>query len=93
MGKKWGLLTLREKVSYVFEKPYGTGTINSSFVGMPGTFTVTAVNQTLNLGNVGFNLLAAIGKTNPIQLDFGYEAEFGSNYWSNELMFTISKGF
>lgn len=91
--KNWGALVLREKVSYVFEKPYGTGTVNSSFVGMPGAFTVTALNQNLNLGIVGLNLLVVIGKTKPVQLNFGYEGELGSNYWSNELMFTISKGF
>lgn len=91
--EKWGAISLREKVSYVFEKPYGTGTIDTAFVGMPGTFTVTAVNQKLNLASLGINLLIAIGKTKPVKLDFGYEGEFGSNYWSNELMFTITKGF
>ena len=89
----WGGLFLREKLSYVFEKPFGTGTVNSAFVGMPGAFTVTALKQNLNLGTVGVNLLVALGKTNPIKLDFGYEGEFGSKYWSNELVFTVSRGF
>ncbi len=91
--KKWGAFFLKEKVSYVFEKPFGTGTVNTSFVGMPSAFTVTAVNKNLNLGSVGLNFLVSIGKEKPVKLDFGYEGEFGSNYWSNELMLTTSKSF
>ena len=75
------------------EKPFGIGTVNTAFVGMPGAFTVTAVNQNLNLGSVGLNFLAVVGKKRPVKLDLGYEAEFGPNYWSNELMLTIGKTF
>ncbi len=91
--KSWGSFSLREKVSYIFEKPFGTGTVNTTFVGIPGAFTVIAVNQNLNLGSIGLNLLFSIGKEEPVKLDFGYEGEFGSNYWSNDIMLTISKGF
>jgi autotransporter-associated beta strand protein len=89
----WGAFFLREKVSYVFEKPFGTGTVNTSFVGTPSNFTVVAVNQNLNLGSVGLNFIAAIGKEKPVKVDFGYEGEFGSNYWSSELNITVSKNF
>ncbi len=91
--KSWGAFFLREKASYVFEKPFGTGTVNTSFVGTPSSFTVTAVNQNLNLGSVGLNFIAAIGREKPFKVDFGFEGEFGSNYWSSELNVTVSKDF
>lgn len=91
--KNWGAFFLTEKVSYIFEKPFGTGTVNSVFVGTPSAFTVTAVNQNLNLGSVGVNFLVVIGKKKPFEVDVGYKGEFGSQYWSNELMLTIRKVF
>ncbi len=91
--KGWGAFFLKEKVSYVFEKPFGIGTVNTVFVGMPGVFTVSAVNQNLNLGAIGINFLIAVGKEKPVKIDFGYEGEFGSSYLSNELMLTVSKAF
>jgi hypothetical protein len=91
--KSWGVVVLKEKASYIFEKPFGTGTVNTAFVGMPGAFTVTAVNQNLNLGSIGLNFLAIVGEEKPVKFDFGYDAEFGSNYWSNELMLIISNSF
>ena len=91
--KSWGAFILKEKASYVFEKPFGTGSVNTSFVGMPGAFTVVAVNRNLNLGALGLNFLVAIGKEKPVKVDLGYEGEFGSNFWSNDLMITFSKDF
>ncbi|MCX6991115.1 MAG: autotransporter domain-containing protein, partial [Chlamydiae bacterium] len=82
--KSWGAFILKEKASYVFEKPFGTGAVNTSFVGTPSSFTVTAVNQNLNLGAVGLNFLIAVGKEKPIKVDFGYEGEFGASFWSSE---------
>ncbi len=89
----WGAFFLREKASYVFQKPFNTGTLNTAFVGTPGAFSVTALNQSLNLGAIGLNFLIAIGKENPFELDCGYEGEFGSSYWSNELLLRLGKKF
>ena len=91
--KSWGAFILKEKASYVFEKPFGTGTVNTSFVGTPSGFTVTAVNQNLNLGAIGMNFLVSIGEEKPIKVDLGYEGEFGSNFWSNDVTLTLSKAF
>jgi hypothetical protein len=60
---------------------------------MPSGFTVTAVDQILNLGAIGLDFLFAVGKDRSVTLDFDYEGEFGPQYWSNELMLTISKRF
>ena len=91
--KSWGAFILEEKASYVFEKPFGTGTVNTSFVGTPGSFTVVAVNRNLNLGVVGLNFLVAVGKENPIKVNLGYEGEFGANFWSNDVTLTLTKDF
>jgi uncharacterized protein with beta-barrel porin domain len=91
--RSWGAFILKEKASYVFEKPFGTGTLNTSFVGTPATFTVVAVNRNLNLGAVGLNFLVAVGKEKPIKVDLGYEGEFGANFWSNDVKLTLSKEF
>jgi uncharacterized protein with beta-barrel porin domain len=89
----WGIIMLNEKISYVFEKPLGTQTVHTAFIGMPGAFTVTAVNQNLNLGVVGFNCVLFTGLKESVKVDLGYEGEFGASYWSNELMLTVSKSF
>ncbi len=89
----WGAFFLTEKGSYIFEKPFGIGTVNTSFVGSPNSFTVVAVNKTLNLGSVGLNCIAAIGKEKPVKVDLGCEGEFGSNYWSSKLNVMVSKDF
>jgi hypothetical protein len=89
----WGAVLLREKASYVFQKPFGTGTVNTALTGIPSSFTVTAVNQNLNLGVAAIDCLFAIGKKDPVSLDLGYEGEFGSHYWSNQLTLTLKKDF
>lgn len=90
---RWGSFFLKEKASYVFEKPYGTGTVNSSFVGSPSNFTVTSVNQNLNLGSVGLDFVFAIGKKKPVKIELGLDGEFGANYWSGDVILTINKNF
>jgi len=89
----WGSFFLKEKGSYIFEKPFNIGTVTAAFVGTPGSFTVAAVNQPLNLGAVGLDFVFAVGKDRSVMIDFDYEGEFGVNYWSNELMVNISKAF
>jgi uncharacterized protein with beta-barrel porin domain len=91
--KNWGTLFLKEKVSYIFEKPFGTGRVNTAFVGTPGAFTVTAVNKPLNLAAVGVDVVFAIGKDNRAKISLGYEGEFGANYNSNEALIALSRDF
>lgn len=90
---QWGSFSLREKASYIFMKPYGTGTVNTSFVGAPSSFTVASVNKNLNLGAIGINFVTAIGKKKPIKVELGYEGEFGVNYWSSDVTLTVNKDF
>lgn len=89
----WGTFLLREKAAYIFEKPFHTGTVIAAFVGVPGDFTVVAVQQNLNLGAVGIGTHFLLGKDRTLAIDFEYEGEFGSRYWSNDLMLTVKKSF
>lgn len=86
-------LFVKEKIAYVFEKPFGTGTVNASFSGTPSSFTVTAVNRNLNLVAIGLDILLAFGKKQSWTGDVSYKGEFGSNYWSNDLTLMLSKNF
>lgn len=85
-------LFVKEKASYIFEKPFGNQ-LTTFFTGLPATFTVTALNQNLNLGSFGLELFAEIGTCSPYGLTFSYDGEFGSDYFSNEITFTFSKSF
>ena len=89
----WGTFFLKEKISYVFEKPFGVGTVNAAFIGTPGSFSVSAVDQNQNLASLGLGLLAAIGRKRPVQVSLSYEGEIGANYWSSNLMLKVSKNF
>lgn len=91
--KSWGAIFLREKVSYVFENPLNTGTVQSSFAGTPGSFTVTAVQSNLNLGAIGLDLLISIGHKNPTTISLSYDGEFGSNYWDSGVRLIFNKNF
>lgn len=89
----WGAFFLREKISYMFQKNFGTGNVNSAFAGTPGSFTVTAVNENLNLAVIGLDFFFTIGTKKPVTIEFDYEGQFGSQYWSNQLMLTLGKSF
>ena len=91
--KGWGSFMMKEQVAYVFEKPYGIGSVKTSLVGTPSSFTVTAVNQNLNLATVGMDFICSIGKRNPLEIALGVKGEFGSNYQLGELVLEATKKF
>ncbi len=84
---------LKEKMSYVFEKPFHLREVNAFFTGLPGSFTVSSLNQTLNLGVIGLDFLFAFDQNRSATIDFDYEGQYGAHYWSNQLMLTLSKHF
>ncbi len=87
----WGIFSLKEKLSYVFEKPFGTGNVPTAFVGSPGAFTVTAaaVNQVLNLVGLGIEFGAAVGRKHSTFLQLDFEGQVGPEYWSTQMMFAV----
>lgn len=88
----WGMLLIKEKASYIFEKPFGTG-VTAFLTGIPTSFNVTALDQTLNLGSLGLEILAHLGEASPLSISISYDGEFGADYWSNELMVNFDKSF
>jgi autotransporter-associated beta strand protein/predicted outer membrane repeat protein len=89
----WGAILLREKLSYVFQKPFGMNEIQTSFVGIPSSFTVTGVNETLNMGEIGLDFGLVMGRKKPVTANLGYQGEIGTGYWSNQLTLTLQKDF
>lgn len=85
-------LFVKEKASYIYEKPHGTQ-VTAFLTGLPASFSVTALNQNLNLGSLGVELFAEIGASSPYGIVLSYDGEFGSNYFSNEIALTFSKSF
>ncbi|MCX6991083.1 MAG: autotransporter outer membrane beta-barrel domain-containing protein, partial [Chlamydiae bacterium] len=89
----WGALLLKEKGSYIFEKPFGTSNLHTGFVGLPSALTVITGTSPLNLGSVGFDLQARVGQKKPISIKMGFEGEMGVRYLSGEVNLMLSKDF
>jgi hypothetical protein len=89
----WGFFLLKEKVSWVYKKPYGTGSVTAAIVGGAGRFTVESLSSVQNLGAVCLELSARIGKKNPVSASVGYGGEFGEQYQSHEVMLRVTKDF
>jgi len=89
----WGAFLLKEKLSYVYEKPFGSGNLAFSFAGLPSDFTVLAIDQPLNFGAIGLDFLFLIGKEPFMSIDLDYEGEFSADYWFNEWILTIGQKF
>lgn len=88
----WGTIFLKEKASYIFEKPFGN-TVTAFFTGTPNTFAVTPLTHNLNLGSISLEIFSNIGIKSPIGISLSYDGEFGSNYISNEVMVSLNKCF
>ena len=65
----------------------------TAFVGIPNSFTVTALENNLNLADFAIDVAVAIGHENPTTVSLGYEAEVGRYYSSNQLVLTVNKDF
>ncbi len=89
----WGSFYLKEKLSYVFEKP-SNSTFQGNFVGMPGSFTVYGMSQKLNLASFSLDAFFAIGlEPNPFLFSLGYTGEAGKNLFSHQIEARFSKKF
>ena len=84
---------LKEKGSYIFEKPFATSNLHTGFVGLPSALTVVTGTSPLNLGSIGFDLQASVGKKKPVSIKMGLEGEMGVRYWSGEVNVMLSKSF
>ena len=89
----WGALLLKEKGSYIFEKPFATSNLHTGFVGLASALTVITGTSPLNLGSIGFDLQASVGEKKPISIKMGFEGEMGVRYLSGEVNLMLSRDF
>jgi autotransporter-associated beta strand protein len=89
----WGALLLKEKGSYIFEKPFATSNLHTGFVGLPSALALVTGTSPLNLGSIGFDLQASVGQKKPISIKMGFEGEMGVRYLSGEANLMLSKDF
>ena len=86
-----GVLTLREKFSYINRQPFGVGKTNVNIVGSPGSFSVAAFTHNQSL----FSPLIEIAWREKSG-NYGsllYDGEFGSGWISNEVVARIGRFF
>ena len=89
----WGNIVFREKGSYAYQKTFHTGSITSSLIGTPGSFTVTTLTGAQNLGVFEFSMLVRPNNDKAPYVDVRYQGEFGSSYQSHQGIFEIGKFF
>ncbi len=89
----WGVFLLKEKISYVYKKPFGTGSVTAAVVGGAGSFSVESLSSVQNLGSVGFEFLTRVGKKKPVSFSAAYAGEFGKQYQSHEVILSVTKDF
>lgn len=80
-------LVLSEKVSYAYQKTFGTGKITAFLVGSPETFSVSTLTGAQNLGVLEFSVLYY--RASGTYVDMRAQGEFGSEYCSVQGMFEI----
>ena len=89
----WGAFLLKEKFSYVFQTPFGTENVSTALAGIPTNFTVTAVNQNLNLASIGLDFGFILGQRVPGSIHLTFDGQLGSNYWLADCALRVTKEF
>lgn len=93
LDKSQGTLTLLEKVSYVNNVFFHTGSVPAFLVGSLGSFTVETQTKTQNLGLGQLEIsYDPINKNRP-KYAISYQGEFSSLYQLHQLMLTVEKTF
>jgi autotransporter-associated beta strand protein len=87
----WGFISLKESLSYVYQKPFGTGNISANIVDAPGSFTVRAFKHAKNLVSPGLEVFYRTPQN--AFLSFLYQGRFGSSYQSNDAVFKLGVFF
>lgn len=86
-----GILTMRDKLSYINRQPFGVGNATVHIVGMPGAFSVTAFTKNQSI----FSPSVELGwrKNNGSYGSLLYDGEFGSGWISNEVVARVGRFF
>jgi len=91
--RSWGLFLVREKIGYVYKRPFGTGKVTSSLVGFSGFFTVESLQDVQNLISPGVELLWKFKRMKGTTFSLTYEGEYCKKYQANELFLKIVQDF
>jgi uncharacterized protein with beta-barrel porin domain len=88
----WNLI-FQEKAGYVNVHSFKTGNVNAFLVGSPGTFTVTTLTGSQNLGVAEFAMIFAPDNSNYPTGTLFYQGEFGSKYQSHQVAIELAWDF
>jgi uncharacterized protein with beta-barrel porin domain len=86
-------LTFEEKGSYVYQHPFRLGRMRAFLVGAPGTFTVTTLTATQNLGVAEFEILLEPKDPRYPYGSVAYQGEFGSSYRAQQVSLELGWNF
>ena len=89
----WGTMTVREKASYAYQKPFGVGSITAFLIGAPGSFNVASIISTQNLGIGELELLFNPRNQKYPYGSISYQGQFGSHYQSHQVLGTVGMNF
>ena len=88
----WDLI-FQEKAGYVNVHSFGAGKVNAFLVGSPGTFTVTTLTGSQNLGVAEFAMIFAPHASGYPTGTIFYQGEFGSKYQSHQVALEVAWRF
>jgi outer membrane autotransporter protein len=86
-------LTLEEKMSYVYKKPFHVGVVNAFLVGSPGSFTVETLTTPQNLGVAEFGMIFEPTDKRYPYGSITYQGEFGSASQSHQVRLELDWNF
>ncbi len=93
VSKSYGRLGARESVSYLYQKPFGTGTVTTAITGSPTFATLRSFQKEQNLASVTLSLFGQFGKDLDSLFSLNYEGQFGAGNSLNMISLNISKVF
>jgi uncharacterized protein with beta-barrel porin domain len=87
------LLTIIGRASYIYRKPLSTGSIRTSIVGYPGSFSVVSFTTTENILSPNLELLWKTRRGYYFSLMYDGQFSLDSQYMSNELAIKLGRLF
>lgn len=89
----WGEIRFLETCGYMYQKTFGTGTLQTFLVGSPSSFTVSTLTGAQNLGAVEFQTLFIPNNQKYPYGTISYQGEFGSAYQLHWIMLSLGLDF
>jgi len=89
----WGILGVKESVSYINRTPFSTGKVTAAIIGTSHYLSLESLTCSQDLTAVNFELFAQLEGRQEYTISLEYEGEFGANYRSNSGTLKISREF